>query len=203
METLFLVIDILGTAVFAISGFLGAYDKKLDFFGGTITALVTAIGGGTIRDVLLGNTPVGWLSNRPILIAIFFGVVIALVFRRRLLKLRKTLLLFDTLGISLFTVLGTQISLDLNIAPIAAILLGASSAVAGGVIRDTLCNEIPLIFKGNLFYATPCLLGGFVYWGLLEIKVETQWAAIASMALILTIRLLAVKFKWKVPELTE
>lgn len=201
MDTLFLVIDILGTVVFAISGFLAGYDKKLDFFGGTITALVTAIGGGTLRDVLLGNTPVGWLSNAPILIAIFGGIFLALVFKKYLAKLRKTLLLFDTLGISLFTVLGTQISLSMDITPVAAILLGTSSAVAGGLIRDTLCNEIPLVFKGNLFYATPCILGGVVYWALLATGFDTEWSAIAAMSLIFMIRLLAVKYKWKIPEL--
>ncbi|TXC75583.1 trimeric intracellular cation channel family protein [Luteibaculum oceani] len=198
---LFLTIDILGTAVFAISGFLGAFDKRLDFFGGSIIALVTAIGGGSIRDVLLGVTPVGWLSNRPILYAIFGGIFIALLFRKHLLKLRKTMMLFDTLGISLFTVLGTQVSLSMDIAPVSAVLLGTSSAVAGGVIRDTLCNEIPLVFKGNLFYATPCILGGFLYWILLKTPVNTEWSAIIAMSFIFTIRILAVRFKWKIPEL--
>ncbi|MGB0166708.1 MAG: trimeric intracellular cation channel family protein [Luteibaculum sp.] len=201
MDLPFLIIDIAGTAVFAISGFLGAYDKKLDFFGGAIIALVTAIGGGTIRDVLLGVTPVAWLSNRPILIAIFGGVFLAYLFRKHWLKLRKTLLLFDTLGISLFTVLGTQVSLSLDIAPISAILLGTGSAVAGGVIRDTLCNEIPLVFTGNLFYATPCVLGGALYWFLLWLDVQVELAAIIAMAFIFSIRLLAVRFNWRVPEL--
>lgn len=201
MDFLFLLIDILGTAVFAISGFLGAYDKKLDFFGGGIIALVTAIGGGSLRDILLGNTPVGWLSNRPILLAILFGIILAVIFKKRLLKLKKTLFLFDTLGISLFTVLGTQLSLQMEIAPFSAVLLGTSSAVAGGVIRDTLCNEIPLIFKGDLLYATPCMLGGFLYWGLLKTDLTTETAAIAAMVSIFVIRTLAVRYKWKLPVL--
>lgn len=201
MNLIFTIIDIAGTAVFAISGFLGAYDKRLDFFGGSIIALVTAIGGGSLRDILLGNTPVGWLSNRPILIAIAAGILLALGFKKQLLKLRKTLFLFDTLGISLFTILGTQISLSMDIAPFSAVLLGTSSAVAGGVIRDTLCNEIPLIFRSEVMYATPCIAGGLMYWALLHFQMNTESAAIISMSLIFAIRILAVRFKWRLREL--
>ncbi len=201
MNLIFTIIDIAGTAVFAISGFLGAYDKRLDFFGGSIIALVTAIGGGSLRDILLGNTPVGWLSNRPILIAIAAGILLALGFKKQLLKLRKTLFLFDTLGISLFTILGTQISLSMDIAPFSAVLLGTSSAVAGGVIRDTLCNEIPLIFRSEVMYATPCIAGGLMYWALLHFHMNTESAAIISMSLIFAIRILAVRFKWRLREL--
>lgn len=162
MSNWIFALDIIGTIVFAISGWLTAVKKELDYFGGVIIAIVTAVGGGTFRDLILGKTPVGWISNRYTVYAIFSGIVIAVLFHKWLDKLRRTMFLFDTLGIGVFTVSGLQLALSFDIHPIPAILLGIASAVAGGIIRDTLCNEIPLVFRKEI-YATACLLGAGSY----------------------------------------
>ncbi|MEM9894982.1 MAG: trimeric intracellular cation channel family protein [Bacteroidota bacterium] len=192
------VIDILGTMVFAISGALAGRDKGLDFFGVATVGLITAIGGGTVRDVVLGSTPVGWILNPYYLTVIGIGILISLLFGRAVRKLRRTFFMFDTLGIAVFTVLGLQKALDLGIHPSIAIIMGMVSAVFGGVIRDIICNEIPLIFRQEI-YALTCLIGGCAY-------VLFQWAGLLQVGniaitifLISLMRILAVRFKWKLP----
>jgi len=153
-------IDLIGTLVFAVSGALAASDKNMyrDIFGVTFTGFVTAVGGGTLRDMILGIRPT-WVVDGNYLIAITIGVLIAISFKYYILKYRRTFFLFDTLGIALYTVVGVQKALLFDVAPLAAIIMGMFSAVMGGVIRDTLINEVPLIFKKEI-YATACLSGG-------------------------------------------
>lgn len=190
-------LDIIGTIVFAISGWLTASKKELDYFGGIIIAIVTAVGGGSIRDVVLGNTPVGWVKNETTILAIFVGIVIAVLFHKWLDKLRRTLFLFDTLGIAVFTVSGTQLALNYDILPVPAILLGIASAVAGGIIRDTLCNEIPLVFRKEI-YATACLLGAVTFYGCLQLGLDVVASTVLSCIATVSLRTIAV---WKNIEL--
>lgn len=192
------LIDLLGTLVFAISGCIVAYEKKMDLFGGFVLGLVTAIGGGTLRDLLIGNTPVSWTGDLNYLTVILFGVMISFFFRKHVLALRKTMFLFDTAGIALFTVLGIQKTLAVGLSPGIAILMGTISAVFGGVLRDVLSNEVPLIFRKEL-YATVCLIGGAVYL-LADHILPYQWLSMGfAIGVIVILRVLSVTKHWSLP----
>jgi uncharacterized membrane protein YeiH len=192
-------IEYSGTFVFAVSGALTARSKSLDVFGVMVIAFVTAIGGGTIRDILLGYTPVGWMHQENYIYIILLGVVSAYVFKNTFSQLRHTLFLFDTLGIGVFTILGLQKTLALDLNPIIAIMMGTVSAVFGGVIRDILCNEVPLIFRKEI-YATACITGALAYIMLMYanyFSMEVNF--ILSAVLIIVLRISAIIFKWSLP----
>ncbi|NNE75762.1 MAG: trimeric intracellular cation channel family protein [Pricia sp.] len=196
----YFVIDILGTIAFAISGVLVAMDKKLDLFGIFIIAFVTAVGGGTLRDLLIGNTPVLWMRETIYVFVITAAVIFALFFANQLKHLRKTLFLFDTIGIGLFTMLGIEKGLSADLSPIMCVALGTITASFGGVIRDILCNEIPVIFRKEI-YATACILGGSSYFVLILLPFDGTYAYIAAILIIIIVRLLAVKFKIALPNI--
>jgi len=193
-------IDLLGTLVFATSGALAASDKNMyrDIFGVTFTGFVTAVGGGTLRDMILGTRPV-WVADGNYLIAITIGVLIAIFFKYYFLKYWRTFFLFDTLGIALYTVVGVQKSLEYEVAPLAAIIMGMFSAVMGGVIRDTLINEIPLIFRKEI-YATACLFGAAVFVSLKVLNIDDNINSFISVISIIIVRTLAVKYKFTLPK---
>lgn len=196
----YLAIDILGTIAFAISGVLVAMEKKLDLFGVIIIAFVTAIGGGTIRDMLIGNTPVLWMREPTYVIVILSTVVLAILFSKQLRRLRKTLFLFDTIGIGLFTMVGVEKGLSAELLPIMCIALGTITACFGGVIRDILCNEIPVIFRKEV-YATACILGALSYFLLRKLPLTEEYAYIAAIAIIIVVRIVVVKFKISLPNI--
>lgn len=187
--------------VFAISGALAGRDKKLDFFGIAAVGLITAIGGGTMRDILLGSTPVGWMNDLIYLIMIGSGILISLLFGKAVLKLRRTFFMFDTVGIAVFTVLGLQKALTIGVHPVIAIMMGMVSAVFGGVIRDIVCNEIPLIFRKEI-YALTCLCGGILYVILQRGGLDQGWNILITVLFIASFRILAVKFKWQLPDIS-
>ena len=192
------VIDILGTISFAISGALTAMKKKLDVFGILIIALVTSVGGGTLRDILIGKTPVGWMLNMTFVYVIFTATVAAILFRSQLKYVRRSLFLFDTIGIGLYTIAGVQLSLAAGLHPVICVVLGTISACFGGVIRDILCNEIPVIFQKEV-YATVCILGGASYLLLITLGLQQTWAMISAGILIIAVRTLAVVYEWQLP----
>jgi uncharacterized membrane protein YeiH len=196
----YLVIDILGTVAFAISGVLVAMEKKLDLFGVLIIAFVTAIGGGTLRDLLIGNTPVNWMTTPVYLITISATVLAAIVFVNQLRYFRKSLFLFDTIGIGLYTMVGVEKGLNAGLSPVICIILGTITASFGGVIRDILCNEIPVIFRKEV-YATICILGGIIYFVLIQFPFDTTYAYVAAILSIIVMRLLAVRFKISLPNI--
>jgi len=197
---LYLTIDILGTIAFAISGVLVAMEKRLDLFGVLIIAFVTAIGGGTLRDLLIGNTPVGWMHDLTYVITIFISVVFAIIFVNKLKYLRKSLFLFDTIGIGLYTMVGVEKGLEAQLLPIMCVFLGTMTACFGGVIRDILCNEIPVIFRKEI-YATACILGALSYFLIVQLPVKDEFAYIAGILIVIILRLLAVKFKISLPSI--
>ena len=160
-------LDIIGTFAFAISGALVAMKKEFDLFGVAIIAFVTAVGGGMLRDILIDAHPINWIGDLNYLWTIMIAVVFTFLFRSKIAPLRKTFFLFDTIGIAVFTLLGLQKGLSFDLHPIIALIMGMISAVFGGVIRDVLTNQVPLIFKKEI-YALACLIGGVVY--LLGIK---------------------------------
>ena len=192
---LYQTIDILGTVAFAISGVLVAMEKRLDLFGVLIIAFVTAIGGGTLRDLLIGNTPVGWMQDLTYVITIFISVVIAIIFVNKLKYLRKSLFLFDTIGIGLYTMVGVEKGLEAELLPIMCIFLGTMTACFGGVIRDILCNEIPVI------YATACILGGGSYFLFTLFPIQDGYAYVGAILVVIVLRLIAVKFDVRLPNI--
>ncbi|MGB7843896.1 MAG: trimeric intracellular cation channel family protein [Salinimicrobium sp.] len=196
--SLFNVLDLLGTIAFAISGALAAMDRRLDLFGIFIIAFVTAIGGGTVRDILIGNTPVTWMEN--IIYIYLIGVVVffAIIFRNKLNYLKKSLFLFDTIGLGIFTITGVEIGVKSGLDPIISITLGAMTGTFGGVIRDILCNEIPVIFRKEI-YATACLIGGLAFVILYETGVEKDIIYLVTSLTVISIRLLVVKYKISLP----
>lgn len=191
-------IDVVGTMVFAISGAVSAFEKKLDIFGVSAVAFITAVGGGTLRDVLIGSTPVAWMNNLIYITMICAGIITALIFRNIVVKLRRTFFLFDSIGIAVFTVLGLQKSLDIGIHPAIAVLMGMVSAVFGGVTRDIVCNEIPLIFRKEI-YAILCVAGGIIYVLMDSLNIPQNICILSTVGFIFTMRVLAVRFHWKLP----
>jgi len=196
--SLLYALDILGTFVFAISGVLTAFSKRLDPFGIFIIAFVTALGGGTLRDILIGRTPVGWMFDLTYVYTIIAGVVFAVIFRRKLDYLRTSLFLFDTVGLGVFTIIGVETGIEAELHPIISIALGAMSGSFGGVIRDILCNEVPVIFHKEI-YATACIAGGVAYFILEAFGLPDNSIYIITALVVITIRLLAVYFKLKLP----
>jgi len=188
-------VDLAGTFVFAVSGWLLASKKQLDFFGAAVISFITAVGGGTLRDVLIGSTPVGWMQDLNYLKVIAAGMLATVFFKRIFERLRKTMFLFDSIGIGLFTILGLQKTLDFGLSPVVAIMMGTISAVFGGVLRDTLVNEIPMIFRREV-YATVCLAGGIIYLILGKTPLNDDFRIIITISTIITIRILAVVNNW-------
>lgn len=184
--------------VFAISGALAVREDELDWLGAAFTGFITAIGGGTLRDILLNAHPLVWISDGNLLWSILAGLVLTFIFYPSLERLRKTLLLFDTMGIALFTVLGTEKALSFGVDPFIAAIMGMFSAVMGGVIRDTLTNHTPVLFRKEV-YASPCLLGGGLYILLNAFDLPREINFPISISFIATFRLLAVKYQWTLP----
>ncbi|WP_029596757.1 trimeric intracellular cation channel family protein [Flavobacterium sp. ACAM 123] len=197
---MFHLLDIIGTIAFALSGALTAMSKKLDLFGVFIIAFVTAVGGGTLRDVMIGTTPVGWMLDLEYVYVICASFGLALLFRKKFEKLRTSLFLFDTIGLGVFTLIGLEKGMNIGLHPIVCIALGTMTACFGGVIRDILCAEIPVIFRKEI-YATICILGGVVFFMLRKFNLDNDILYLITSLVIISFRLMAVKFKWYLPTL--
>ena len=197
---MFHLLDIIGTLAFAMSGAVTAMNKKLDPFGVFIIAFVTAVGGGTLRDIMIGSTPVGWMLDLNYVYVIIVGYILAIVFRKKFDHLRKSLFLFDTIGLGVFTLIGLEKGINIGLHPVICIALGTMTACFGGVIRDILCTEIPVIFRREI-YATICILGGIVFFVLRKLNFESDVLYLTTSLVIISVRLMAVKFKWYLPTL--
>lgn len=196
---LILLIDILGTIAFAISGVLTALHKRLDPFGILIIAFVTAVGGGTLRDVLI-DVPVAWMRNLTFVYVIVTSTVFAVIFRKRLGYIRRSLFLFDTIGIALYTIVGVEKGIAAGFDPVICVALGTMTACFGGVLRDILCNEIPIIFRKEI-YATACILGASAYFLLHYTPITENFIVLISGSIVFIVRLLAVYFNLSLPSI--
>ncbi|MFD2528192.1 MULTISPECIES: trimeric intracellular cation channel family protein [Polaribacter] len=197
------VLDILGTFAFAVSGALVASDKKFDLFGVIIIAFVTAVGGGMLRDVLINAHPINWIADLNYLYVIFTAVVFTFLFKSKIAFLSRTMFLFDTIGISVFTLLGLQKGLSFNLHPIIALIMGMISAVFGGVLRDVLTNKVPLIFEKEI-YASACLAGGIIYLLLFKFSIlPEKFIFIIAALVVITIRAISVKYHLKLPRIKD
>ncbi len=197
--TILYALELLGTAFFAASGTIVANEKsKPDWFGATFIGFITAIGGGSLRDVLLGSYPLSWVADPNLIYVIIFGIVFTSIFYNPLTRMRRTLFIFDSIGIAMFTILGTEKALMYHVAPPIAAIMGMFTAVMGGVMRDVLTNETPVIFRKEI-YATACLAGATVYLLLLYMHVNRDAAIAICVTIVFLIRYVAVKFRLSLP----
>ncbi len=198
MEQTFLtIIEVIGTIAFAISGIRLAAAKRFDWFGAYVVGLVTAIGGGTLRDVLL-DIPVFWMLSPMYLSVTGISLLTVIIFQRLLVKGMRTLFLFDAIGLALFVVVGIEKTIAVDYPMWVAIVMGVTTGSFGGVVRDILLNEEPLFFRKDI-YATACLAGGIIYW-LLSLTPAPLWVAQTSCAAtVIGLRVAAVYFNWSLP----
>lgn len=192
-------INIGGTIAFAASGALAGIRKKLDVFGLAVIAFVTSVGGGTIRDILIGHLPVKWILDSSIVLLIGGVTLVTILFKNHIEKLDKTLNLFDALGLGFFTLRGIQEGISIQLDIPSCIILGTITACFGGVVRDILLNEIPTIFRKEI-YATACILGGIVFFLLQKLNISAQIIEIITILSIFGIRLIAVKLNITLPK---
>jgi len=195
------VIEFLGTFAFAISGIRHAAAKQFDWFGGYVCGIAVAIGGGTIRDVMLGVTPF-WMTNPFYMICTAMALVFVIIFAKYMEGLRNTWFVFDTLGLALFTIAGIQKSLILGQPYWVAIIMGCITGSAGGIIRDVLLNNEPVIFQREI-YAMAAVLGGIVYWLSDYLLFPIEVTVIASFLIICLMRFLAVRYHLSLPTLKQ
>lgn len=195
------IIEFLGTFAFAISGIRHAAAKHFDWFGGYVCGIAVAIGGGTIRDVMLGVTPF-WMTNPFYMICTALALIFVIIFAKHMEGLRNTWFVFDTLGLALFTIAGIQKSLLFGQPYWVAIIMGCITGSAGGVIRDILLNNVPVIFHKEI-YAMAAVLGGITYWFLDILMIPIEVTVIASFMVTCLIRFLAVRYHLSLPTLKD
>ncbi len=194
------ILDFIGTFAFAISGIRLASAKRFDWFGAYVVGFATAVGGGTLRDLLLDVTP-GWMTDPIYLICTALALVFVAVFGKLLIHLNNTFFIFDTIGLALFTVVGVGKSLALGYPFWVAIIMGSMTGAAGGVIRDVFINEIPLIFRKEI-YAMACVVGGLAYWLCTVAGLGAYVSQITCGVVVFLTRILAVKYKICLPILS-
>jgi len=194
------LIDILGVVAFSITGVFAAMEKKLDLFGIFIIAFVTAMGGGTLRDILIGDLPVNWLRTTNYSIIILISTAVAVLFNKVISNLQRTLFVFDSLGLGLFTIVGIERGLSHQLHPGMCVALGTLTGCFGGVLRDILLNTIPIIFHKEI-YAVACILGGTVYFILLKTGLDNYTIVIISILVVFVIRILAVRYQLSLPDI--
>ena len=195
--TVFHIIEILGTLAFAISGIRLASAKRFDWFGAYVVGFTTAIGGGTLRDVMLSQTPF-WMLDATYAVVTAVGLLIVILLGRYLIRLNNTFFIFDAIGLGLFTVVGLEKTLAADFPLWVAVIMGTITGAAGGVLRDILINEVPLIFRQEI-YALACVFGGVVFGfcGLLGVPVGTT--EIVTALSVIAARVVAVRFSLKLP----
>lgn len=198
-ENLNLIIELLGTVSFAMSGSFAAMQKRLDPFGVLIIAFITSVGGGTVRDLLL-DVPVFWMRDLVMCSVIFITCIFTMIFKSLEKKFQVTLFIFDSFGLGLFTIVGIQKGLSADLHPLICLTLGTITGCFGGIIRDILLNRIPLIFRKEI-YATACIVGGSVFLLFVNYsRLSYTVVQIFTILLIVAIRTLAVKYHWQMPK---
>ncbi len=199
--TIISVVEVVGTMTFAISGIRLAATKRFDLFGAYVVGLVTAIGGGTIRDVLLGCTPV-WMEQKIYVTVTAISLVFVILMGKRILLFKNTFFIFDTIGLALFTVVGLDKTLDAGFPLWVAIIMGVITGSFGGVLRDMMVGDVPLLFRRDI-YALASLLGGLLLGGLLACGVNESISFGGSALCVIIIRLLVMKFHLHIPTLVD
>jgi uncharacterized membrane protein YeiH len=196
--SLLYLLDLIGTAAFAASGAWLGVRRHMDLFGVLVLGLVTAVGGGTLRDLLLGDMPTFSLKNETYLYVAILAALIVFINRERFNFFEKPLLYLDAIGLGIFVVIGTTKALDFNLGFLGAVMMGVMTGTAGGVIRDVLANQIPLILRREI-YASACLLGGILLVILEQFDVARPIAALLAATTVTVVRLLAIYYDWSLP----
>lgn len=191
------IIEFIGTFAFAISGMRLASAKKFDLFGAYVIGFVTAIGGGTVRDLFLGVTPF-WMNSSVYAWITLLALGFVIIFHNKLVHLNNTLFFFDSIGLGLFVVVGVEKTLTLGFHPWVAVVMGTITGSFGGMLRDVLINEIPLIFRKDI-YALACVMGGVVFTVLYTLQINIVANEIITAVSVILIRILAVKYHWRLP----
>jgi uncharacterized membrane protein YeiH len=191
-------LEMLGTAAFAVSGALAASRKNMDIFGFCVLALMPAVGGGTVRDIIIDRSPVFWISdNRYIAVAVIAALVVFFTSYRPGSR-RRILVWMDALGLALFAALGTEICLHYGTGPLVAVMLGVTTAVTGGMIRDVICNEIPLILSREI-YATAAFITAVCYVLADQAGLGEELSLVTAVVVGFTVRALAIVYNWSLP----
>lgn len=193
------ICDYLGTFAFAVSGIRLASAKKFDWFGAYVVGIVTAVGGGTVRDILLNATPF-WMESPHYLIISGIALLFVILLRKYVIYLNNPFFIFDAIGLGLFVIVGIVKTLDYGFPIWVAIVMGTITGSFGGMIRDILINEEPLIFRKDI-YALACVFGGFVYWLCLILSLPPALSQLSAALSVFFLRILAVKYHWSVPVL--
>jgi uncharacterized membrane protein YeiH len=199
LPTSCVVIEFIGTFAFALSGIRLASAKHFDVFGAWIVGMATAIGGGTFRDLMLGVNPF-WMTNCSYFICCGIAVFFVMAYGKYLIRQKNTLFIFDTIGLALFNVIGIEKTLNMGFPYWTAITMGTVTGAAGGVIRDVFINEVPLIFRKEI-YALACVAGGLIYILGVWLGMSVEVNALLSSLMVILIRVLAVKYHWVLPRL--
>jgi len=196
--TVLYFLDLLGTAAFAASGALAGVQRRMDLLGVVVLALVTAVGGGTVRDLLLGSIPPFCFKDENYL---YLSIVIALLvfyYHHSLDFMKRPLLYFDALGLGTFLVIGTGKALAYNAGFLVAVMMGVTTATAGGVVRDVLSDQVPFILQKEI-YATACIVGGILYWILYQFGMNESLIAVIAALVVVIIRVIAIHRHWSLP----
>ncbi len=197
--TIFSILDLLGTFAFAVSGASQAMKKQFDVFGVFVLAFVTAIGGGTLRDIMLGDTPVGWMHDSILISVIIVAAGLTILFSPVINKLNFYVYIFDALGLGLFTMAGIQSGIDHDLSIFICIALGMISATFGGLIRDIITGEKPMLLTRKEIYALACALGGIVYFALRALSVPEEISVPATIVVVFLVRHLTFRFGIRLP----
>lgn len=198
-EEIIFILDLIGTFAFACSGALMAMNKRMDPVGVIIIAFVTAIGGGTLRDVLIGNLPVQWIQNNYVIGTILVAAIVCMFARSLMSKIPTLLFIFDAIGMGIFTIYGIEYGLQAHLGVGICIALGTITACFGGVIRDVLLNNVPLIFHKEI-YATCCVLGGVIYFVLRKFDLDLDIIRLSCISFIILLRVIVVYQHWSIPK---
>ncbi len=193
------ILDLIGTAAFAASGAWVGVRKRMDLFGVLVLGAVTAVGGGTLRDLLLGDIPPFSLKDEAY---IYIAIAVALVVfinRKRFELFEKPLLYFDAIGLGTFVVIGTIKALNFHLGLLGSVLMGVMTGTAGGIIRDVLANQVPLILRREI-YASACIVGGTLLVVLEQSGITRPVAALLSAGTVILVRLMAIHYDWSLPK---
>ncbi len=194
-------LDLLGTGVFAVTGAMVAARRNMDLFGALVLAFVTAVGGGTIRDAILGSTPVFWVHDTNYLTVICLATALTLAGKAWWHKTRHVVMLLDALGLGVFVVIGVEKVLSMQLDPMVAILMGVLTGAGGGVIRDVLAGRVPMVLRSEI-YATAAIAGGILYIVMYDVGVSRSIVAIACASSVFVLRLLAIYCNFSLPKVT-
>ena len=193
------VIFIVAVAAEAMTAALAAGRRRMDWFGVCVLAAVTALGGGTMRDTLLGHYPLSWVANPWLLVVACAAALVTIAIARFMETLRWPFLILDALGLVVFTIIGCNVALEMGQSPVIVIVAGMITGIAGGIIRDVLCNDVPLVFSGEL-YATVSIVTGILYYGGLQLQLPHEAVAVVAVIAGFGFRILAIMFHWGMPK---